>query len=245
MGLKSALKAGQTVVELGQDARNLKQPASDFHSADKGDMGRKAGHQAFNTGTDTGKEMGKTWLKTFETIPRFVCRGLQLVFAIIACGFYGNRLDADRRAGNGPEPEWIFAVLIAGVSALSAIFFVAVVPLGAMPFLGSRLKMVKTYRFFTWDFSMFILWIVVFGIFAGIFLKRESDDPYKGASTTAMKTAVWVDFANCIFWLISGVYGLVKTCLGRRADKLTDKVGNKLFTKKNKEAGMEMDAGQV
>lgn len=251
MGLKSALKAGQTVVELGKDAQNLKNAASDFRSADKGDMGRKAGHQAFNKGADTGKEMGKVWLKSFETIPRFVCRGLQFLFAIIACGFYGNRVDADRRGDEGFSPEWIFAIFVAGLSAVSAALLVLVVPIAALPFVGSRFKVARTYRAFAWDLTVFIMWLVVFGIFAGIFLKRDSDKPYKGSNTTAMKTAVWVDLVNAILWLISGVYGAIKTFVGDKANSLTNKVGTKLFTKKNKgqapskDVEMDMASNQV
>ena len=244
MGLASALKAGQTVVELGKDAQSFRKAASDFRSADKGDMGRQAGHQAFNKGADTGKEMGKAWLKTFETIPRFVCRGLQFILALVACGFYGNRVDADRKADDGFSPEWIFAIFVAGISAVSAFLLVVVVPLGALPFIGSRFKIARTHRAFAWDLTMFVMWLVVFGIFAGIFLKRDSDEPYKGSSTGAMKTAVWVDLVNAILWLISGTYGAIKTFVGEKANSLTNKMGTKLFSKKNKETpskDMEMD----
>ncbi|KFH42955.1 hypothetical protein ACRE_063060 [Hapsidospora chrysogenum ATCC 11550] len=214
-------------------AKKAKQ-ANEFRHADKEGMARQAGHSAFTAGTDVGKEAGKTWLKTFETIPRFVCRGLQFILALVACGFYGNRVDADRKDDDGGfSPEWIFAIIVGGVSAVTAAVFIAVVPLGALPFLGSRLKFVKTYRAFALDFALFILWIVVFGIFAGIFLPRDGDDErYKGASTGAMKTAVWVDLVNAIFWLITGAYGAVKTFLGRKTNALTDKMGNKILERK-------------
>ncbi|KAF6814436.1 hypothetical protein CMUS01_12653, partial [Colletotrichum musicola] len=39
---------------------------------------------------------------------------------------------------------------------------------------------------------------------------------------------------NAILWLVSGVYGCLKTFLGERADRLSDKVGQKLFEKKAK-----------
>lgn len=238
--LDMALKA----VELGKSASNLAGAAKDFRAADKGEMGRQAGHQVFTTGTDAGKEVGKTWLKTFEVIPRFVCRGLQFLFAIIACGFYGNRVDSERRDDDsGFSAEWIFAILVAGLSAVTAILFVVVVPLSALPFIGGRIKITRTYRAFAWDAIMFIAWIVVFGIFAGIFLGRDDEDDgkYKGASTGAMKTAVWVDLVNVILWLVSAVYGAVKTFLGERVDRLTDKAGSKLFTKKPAATDKEME----
>lgn len=229
-----AIKAGQAAIELGQTAHGLAGAASDFRTADKSAMGRTAGRHVFNEGAETGKAVGKTWLKAFEIVPRLVCRGLQFLFALLACGFYGNRVSADDEADAGFSPEWILAIIVAGISALTAIVFLAATPLSAIPYIGSRLKLFKTYRAFAWDLVLFIAWLVVFAIFAGIFLNRESDDPYKGSSTGAMKTAVWIDFTSAILWLVSGVYGAVKTCLGERADKLTDKVGQKLFEKKKK-----------
>ncbi|KAF7555647.1 hypothetical protein G7Z17_g2013 [Cylindrodendrum hubeiense] len=227
--LGSAIKAGQTAIELGSNAQNLANAANEFKSADKKELGRKAGTHAFNEGAETGKTVGKTWLKTFEVVPRLVCRGLQFLFAIIACGFYGNRVDADRKAHDGFSPEWIFAITVAGSSAITAILFIAATPLGAIPYVGSKIKLFKTYRAFAWDLILFTTWIIAFGIFAGIFLKRDSDHPYKGSSTGMMKTAVWVDFVNVLLWLTSGVYGAIKTFLGDKADELQDKMGQKIF----------------
>ncbi|GKT64086.1 uracil phosphoribosyltransferase [Colletotrichum tofieldiae] len=228
----NALKAGQTVVELGRNVQGLAGAASEFRAADKGEMGRKAGRGVFNEGAETGKTMGKTWLKTFEVVPRLVCRGLQFLFALIACGFYGNRVDADSKDDDGFSPEWILAITVAGASAVTAVLFVAATPLGALPFIGSRIKIFKTYRAFAWDLILFIAWIVIFGIFAAIFLKRDSEDSYKGSKTGVMKVAVWIDLVNAIFWFVSGVYGCIKTFLGDKADQMTDKMGQKLFEKK-------------
>lgn len=228
--LGNTLKAGQTAIELGRNVHGIAGAASEFRSADKGELGRKAGRHAFNEGAETGKTMGKTWLKTFEVIPRMVCRSLQFLFAIIACGFYGN---ADRKDENGFSPEWIFAITVAGASAITAVLFIAATPLSAIPYFGSKLKLFKTYRAFAWDLILFIAWIVVFGIFAGIFLKRDSDDSYKGSKAGPMKIAVWIDFINSLFWLTSGAYGAFKSFLGDKTDQMTDKMGQKLFDKKN------------
>ena len=232
--LGSAIKAGQTAIELGRTAQGLADSTADFRAANKRDLGRQAGHQVFSEGAETGKTMGKTWLKTFETIPRLVCRALQFIFAIIVCGFYGNRVDADRKGDGTYSPEWIFAIIIAGLSATTALLFALATPLSAIPIIGSRLKLFKTYRAFGWDVTLFLTWIIVFGIFAGIFLGRDSDDTYKGSSTGAMKVAVWIDLVNALLWLASGLYGAFKTFLGEKADKMTDKVGKKLFEKKEK-----------
>lgn len=232
--LNTFIKGAQTVGEVAKHGKTIADATSSFRAADKGDIGRSVGRHAFHETTDIGKTAGKSWLKTFEVIPRLVCRGLQLLFALIACGFYGNRVDSDRRDGDdgGFAPEWLYAITIAGLSAVTAVLFTVVLPLSAVPILGSKVSLFKTYRAFGWDLFLFIAWIVTFGIFAGIFLKRDNDDEYKGANTRAMKAAVWIDFVNVILWLVSGVYGAIKTCLGERVDRVTDKVSNKMFDKK-------------
>ncbi|SPO07371.1 uncharacterized protein DNG_10065 [Cephalotrichum gorgonifer] len=243
LDLNTAIKAGKTAIELGASAQKLAEATKDLRSTPKGDLGRSAGRFAFNEGADVGKAAGKSWLKTFEVIPRLVCRGLQFVLALVVCGFYGNRVDADRKADDGFSAEWIFAILVAGVSAATSLVFMLAAPLSAIPIVGGMMKMFKTYRAFAWDGVLFVLWIVVFGIFAGIFLHRDSDEEYKGSSTRAMKMAVWFDLINAILWLASTVYGGIKTYLGDKADHLTDKAGQKIFAKRNKGEGKwtEMD----
>lgn len=218
-----------SILKAAKSAKQAQSAANDFRQADKRQMGRDAGHFAYTQGTDKGKTVAKTWLKTFEVIPRVICRGTQFILALIAIGFYGHRVDADRKDGTGFSPEWLFAVIIGGLSAVTSMLFLATASAGMIPFVGSKLKMLKTYRAFWWDGVLFISWMVVFGIFAKIFLKRQNGDTYKGADTGAMKTAIWVDLISAIFWFMSGVYGFCKTCLGRKVDGVTEKAGNKMF----------------
>jgi hypothetical protein len=229
----TAIHVGQTAIDLGRSGHKFAGAASELRAMDRGQVGRNAGHFAYDEGTDMGKTMGKSWLKTFEVIPRLVCRALQFLFAIIACGFYGNRVEADRKAGHDISPEWLLAVTLAGASAITAILFVAVTPLGAIPYIGSRIKLFKVYRAFPWDLILFIIWIAAFGLFADIFLHRpDSGDSYKGSNTRAMKIATWVDLVSAVLWLFSGVYGAVKAFLGDKLDQATDKVGQKMFVRK-------------
>ena len=216
-----------TVISLGQAAASVSNSGTS-----KSDMGRAAGRQAFAQGTSVGKTAGKTYLKTFETIPRLVCRCLQFVLALIVIGFYGHRVDVNRKTHTAGA-EFLFAVVIAGLSAVSSVVFLALGSAGAIPGIGGKLKAFKTYRAFAWDATLAIGWLVVFGIFAGIFLKRKSGDSYKGASVPSMKTAVWFDLVNVIFWLGSAGYGAFKTFVGRKVDSTTDKVGDRMFTKRD------------
>lgn len=234
--LGTAIKVSQRAVQVGRSAQELHATTAELRTMNKGDLSRAAGHAAFNEGADTGKTIGKTWLKTFEVLPRMICRGLQFLFAMIACGFYGNRVDANREGGGGFAPEWLFAITICSLSAITSVLYCMATPLGALPFIGSKLKLVKTYRAFSWDLALFICWLVAFGLFAGIFLHRDNNDAYKGAKPATMKIAVWIDLVNVLLWLTSGVYGALKTYLGDKADQMTDKLGKKMFEKKAKPA---------
>ncbi|KAL1591324.1 hypothetical protein SLS60_012107 [Paraconiothyrium brasiliense] len=227
--LNTAIKLGQTAVQVGRNAQDVHATTTELRAMDKRELGRAAGHAAYTEGAATGKDLGKTWLKTFEVVPRMVCRGLQFLFALIACGFYSY---ANHKDGEGIAPEWLFALTICGLSATTAVLFALATPLGAIPCIGSRIKLCRTYRAFAWDLVLFVCWLVTFALFAGIFLHRDNDEVYKGAKPAPMKIAVWIDFANVLLWLASGVYGALKTFLGDKADQITEKLGTKMFGRK-------------
>ncbi|KKY35717.1 putative uracil phosphoribosyltransferase [Diaporthe ampelina] len=180
-----------------------------------------------NTGISYGRKAATAPLKAWENIPRLVVRGLQFVLGLVIVGLYGHRVDEQRRAEDASlSPEWVFGLVVAGLSCVTAVAFAAAAPFGAV---SNRFK---TARLFSWDLTLFLLWIVVFGIFGGIFLHRDGDDSYKGSSTAVEKGAVWVDLVNAILWLVSGTYGFVKTFMSGKVDTLGEKVTGKVFGKK-------------
>lgn len=180
-----------------------------------------------NYGVSYGKKAASAPLKAWENIPRLVVRGLQFVLGLVIVGLYGHRVDKQHRAEDTSiSPEWVFGLIVAGLSCVTAVAFAVAAPFGAV---SNRFK---TARLFSWDLTLFLLWIVVFGIFGGIFLHRDNDDSYKGSSTAVEKGAVWVDLVNSILWLVSGVYGFVKTFMSGKVDTLGEKVTGKVFGKK-------------
>lgn len=184
-----------------------------------------------NHGISYGKKAATAPLKAWENIPRWVVRGLQFVLGLVIVGLYGHRVDKQHRdaqenGGSHFSPEWVFGLIVAGLSSITAVVFAVAAPFGAVS------NRCKTSRLFSWDLTLFLLWIVVFGIFGGIFLHRDSDDSYKGSNTTVEKSAVWVDLVNAILWLTSGIYGLVKTFMSGKVDTLGEKVTGKVFGKK-------------
>ncbi|OTA83390.1 hypothetical protein M434DRAFT_64305, partial [Hypoxylon sp. CO27-5] len=147
----------------------------------------------------------------YETWLRWIARGIQFILAIIVCGLYGRRVDHDHRAGNPQSAAWVYALIVAGFSAVTCLLY-------SIPNPFSRMQ---SHRLFAWDLILFVLWIALFGTFAVIFLKRD-DDEYEGTSVTLMKGAVWVDLVNAIFWLATGGYGCFRTFVGRKVNNKID-----------------------
>ncbi|KXJ89542.1 hypothetical protein Micbo1qcDRAFT_165642 [Microdochium bolleyi] len=164
--------------------------------------------------TTFGKGAATKPFFVYETMARWVARGLQFVFALIVCGLYGSKVASDSRNDRGQDPAWAFALVVAGMSCITCVVFA--IP---NPFL-------KIHRLFPWDLLLLLLWIIVFGIFASTFLTQPEDvKEYKGASVTVMRGAVWVDLVNCIFWMITGSYGCFRSFVG---DKINSKIDTKL-----------------
>lgn len=182
------------------------------HAKDASDFG-------YNVGTKAATAPLRAW----ENIPRLIVRGLQFLFGIIIVGIYGVRVGAGQKDAADASPAWWFGLMIAVLSCLSAIILAFTAPLGAIS------KRFKTHHLFGWDLTFFLLWIVVFGIFMGIFHNRSSDDPYKGSSTALEKSAAWLDFVNALLWLVSGAYGGIKTWVGRRRDALKNQAQTRLL----------------
>lgn len=67
-----------------------------------------------------------------------------------------------------------------------------------------------------------MLWLVVFGIFGKIYIRRglAQKESYQGTDTLRMKRAVWVDLANLLLWLVTMVGGVVRFCLYKRERSL-------------------------
>jgi len=115
-----------------------------------------------------------------------VLRLLQLVMACAVIGLYGQSLHAADKANEKADARWVWAVVVGGLSALSAIIY-------ALPWTPLRF-------FFIWDVILFICWLTVFAIFAKLYIH---EDPENNHQIEQMKDAVWLDLVNWMLWLIS------------------------------------------
>ncbi|KAH9892251.1 hypothetical protein F4778DRAFT_784617 [Xylariomycetidae sp. FL2044] len=179
------------------------------------------GSLANKVGTKVGGGVVGKYIGVYEQALRWFARALQFIFAIVVIGLYGHRVDNDRKAGNPQSAAWVYAVLVAGLSCITCLIYS--IPLG----------LIKVQRLFAWDLILFVLWLAVFGTFAALFLHREGDE-YQGTSVSTMRHAVWVDLVNAIFWILTGVWGFVRTFIVKtvrgRLDGAVNAVENKMQT---------------
>lgn len=181
-----------------------------------------------DSGFAYGKKTATAPLRIYENIPRLVVRGLQFILGIVIVGIYGERVHKGREDASDASAAWVFGLIVSVAACITALIFAVVAPFGTVS------RRFKTHRLFGWDLTLFVLWITAFGVFAQIFLHRDDDDgSYKGSSTDVEKGAMWLDLANSLLWLISGVYGSVKVFVGGKVDsvggRLTGKVTGGLF----------------
>jgi len=119
-----------------------------------------------------------------------VLRVLQLVLACAVIGLYGKYLSRAQDAHEHADARWVWAVVVASLSAITAIIY-------SLPFFPLRF-------FFIWDILLFIFWLTVFGIFAKLFV---NEDPEGNHDIEQMRDAMWLDLVNWLLWLISALVG--------------------------------------
>ncbi|KAK3374324.1 hypothetical protein B0T24DRAFT_291678 [Lasiosphaeria ovina] len=202
-----------TFIKLGKTAVQGKAALDSFDA-----------HDATHKATKLGKTAATAPLRAWENLPRWVVRGLQLLVALVAAGFYG------RRPGEPQAPGWVyvFGVIVGGLSAVTAVAFAVA---GALSAFSARCR---TYRLFAWDATLFVLWIVVFGVTYSIFRDRDDHDGTaddKGAGSRTMRGVAWLDLASAVLWLVSAVYGAIKTFVGGKVDDVAGRVTGRVAGK--------------
>ncbi|KAG9237914.1 hypothetical protein BJ875DRAFT_368992 [Amylocarpus encephaloides] len=129
---------------------------------------------------------------TIPSIIHATYRTIQLALALTVVGLYGVDLHAANHQHKYSDGKWVFAVVVASLSAPTALVYIIsslLIPaILHVPFL------------FIWDTILFILWIALFGLFGNLYI-HEHPEGNKGIQR--MKNAVWVDLVNALLWLVS------------------------------------------
>jgi len=89
---------------------------------------------------------------------------LLLVLALAVAGLYGVDLQRSDEADKPGDNRWIYAVVVAGLSALTAIVLM-------VPF------MLRFMVIWVWDLVLFVLWIALFGVFGKASLSHHLRSP--------------------------------------------------------------------
>ncbi|KAI9373546.1 hypothetical protein BJX61DRAFT_541607 [Aspergillus egyptiacus] len=138
-----------------------------------------------------------------------VLRILQFLLAITISALYGVDLRHATKAHVPAPSEWIYAEVVACLSAITCIVHCAV----------------TTSRVWSciWDVVLFVLWLAQVGVFANIYYPRtrEGYGEGPGEATTSverMRGAMWVCVVSLVLSLGMVVFG-VGGCFGRRSGR--------------------------
>ncbi|EAS31253.3 uncharacterized protein CIMG_06732 [Coccidioides immitis RS] len=151
----------------------------------------------------------------FESCIRF----LQFVFGIAVIGLYAQDVNHARRSGlpMNSVSKWIYATVIGSLSSITAIIYILLPCAAHRPLSSFRVLQLPCFAF---DSLMFVLWLVVFGIFAKMYISK---DYKKDADLKRMHHAVYVDLINLSFWMITAVWCGLRWWRGDRAAKQAEK----------------------
>ncbi|KAI0447188.1 hypothetical protein F4803DRAFT_546404 [Xylaria telfairii] len=114
---------------------------------------------------------------------------VQFILSIVVIGLYGTDVDHARKAGIYADGKWVYAVVVASISAVTNLLYIipAILRLVVVP---------------VWSFTLFLLWIILFGMFADMYIR---EDPEGNSDIQRMKNAVWVVLTNSLLWFIGTV----------------------------------------
>ncbi|RPB05247.1 hypothetical protein L873DRAFT_1663433 [Choiromyces venosus 120613-1] len=131
--------------------------------------------------------------RAFITLPRLALRILQLLLALTIAGIYGQDLHMASKHNVSAGPRWVFAEVVAGLSFLLAGIYL-------LPF-------VRSFRTFFLDGVLFLFWMILFGIFGGLFIGRDCSAKSSAGNCERMKAGAWVDMVGMLAWFFSFVGG--------------------------------------
>ncbi|KAK1138794.1 hypothetical protein N8T08_001796 [Aspergillus melleus] len=107
---------------------------------------------------------------------------IQLIFAIAVLALYSSDIHNAHERGDSAGAEWVFAVVTAFLGCATALVMLVYVAVLKQRSVGGKAGVLL--GLFAWQALGVVLWLVVFGIFAGRFL---------GTEKKKMRRAVWVD----------------------------------------------------
>lgn len=114
-----------------------------------------------------------------------------LALALTVCGLYGKDLNNANHQDKYADSKWVYAVVVGGISAVTCVLYL-------VPFILSVAGIIVPI----WNAVLFILWIAVFGVFGSMYINEDAEGD---GGIERMKSAVWVDLANALLWLLVAI----------------------------------------
>jgi len=161
----------------------------------------------FIDGAVRGSGGGALLSTIFETGLRF----LQLIFGVAIIGLYAQDIDKGRKAGAAADPRWIYATVVSTVASLSALIYMVLSVV-----MGRALSSIRGLHLptFIYDCILCILWLTLFGIFAKMYVPKNSAG---NNNIERMKHALWVDLINLGFWILTATWCGLRWWRGNKA----------------------------
>ncbi|KAB8233117.1 uncharacterized protein BDW43DRAFT_311524 [Aspergillus alliaceus] len=128
---------------------------------------------------------------------------LQLVFGLTVIGLYGRDVHSAREHGDPQNAKWVYALVTGFLGAGTGLVYfgygVVMMKLGR---LERERRVVGSMGRVGWGVVLVVLWLVVFGVFGGMYIGVYGSGSEKEVERTKrMRRAVWVDLVNLVFWV--------------------------------------------
>ncbi|KAI9372553.1 hypothetical protein BJX61DRAFT_435687 [Aspergillus egyptiacus] len=146
---------------------------------------------------------------------------LQFAFGLAVIGLYSQDINAARDSGANAPSKWVYAVVTAFLSTVSAGIYMVLGwwwrKRGKESFAQRRGLYLPL---FVWEGVLVVLWLVVFGIFGEMYIGVYHVGGQEGGErkVTRMRRAVWVDLACLVFWVVSATWRGVRWWRGKKED---------------------------
>ncbi|KNG84580.1 hypothetical protein ANOM_007895 [Aspergillus nomiae NRRL 13137] len=128
---------------------------------------------------------------------------LELVFGLTVVGLYGRDVRAAHKNGDAQNAKWVYALVTGALGAGTGLVYLGYgVVMVKLDKLGRERRMVGSLGRLAWGFVLVVLWLVVFGVFGGMYIGVHGEGSEEEVEKTKrMRHAVWVDLVNLVFWV--------------------------------------------
>lgn len=171
----------------------------------------------------------QAWVTGAEFWPRVIMRTIQGIFAFGVLWVYAWGVHHDRTNSKSHSVEFIFALGVIGLSIITCLTFAL---------FGIVLR---PARFWAWDLVLSGLWGALVIIF-GLRLKNaKEEEEFHFVDVSTLRRTKWVDLTISLLWATSGIYGILRTFIGEKAEAKYDETEKQGFEMVGGAAGKGFD----